>query len=299
MKKLLKIVLWTALALVALAVLLVATLPLWLGTIARPAINAAVPKFTQTPFEIAHLSLNPYTGRFELGGFTLGNPAGYDEKVAVSLGDLVVDVAMNTLCDRYVHIEEVTVDRLFVSYVSGGEHDVDNFTQIQYNVAGGKEKYEEAKKKAELEKEKEAKGEKAEEDDLEDVSKRKFVIDRLAIRNVKLKYGLITIPIPVDIVLKDIGKESDGLTLSEIGEKIWEAILKSAGAVGDGIQALGGLVADGAGKLGEGAAKAADVVGEGASKAVDAVGEGASKAVDAVGDGAKKATDAVKKMFSL
>ena len=298
MKKLLKFIVYSVLAVVALALLLVLTLPLWLGTIARPAINKAVPQITKTEFGIAHLSLNPYTGRFELGGFVLGNPKGYDERVAVALSNLVFDVDMSTLGNKYVHIEEVTVNDLFVSYVDGGEHDVDNFTQIQYNVAGGKEKYEEAKKKSEQAKEKAAQeAAKEDEDSEEDVSKRKFVIDRLSIKGVKVKYGLITIPVPVDIVLTDLGKESDGMSLEDVGTAIWEAILNAAMAVGDGAKALGGLIMSGAGAVGDGAGKAVDAISDGAGKTVDAISDGASKAADAVSDGASKAVDAVKSLF--
>ena len=78
MKKLLKIVGGIILGIVVLALLLVLTLPLWLGPVVKPIANAAVPKMTKTSFNLGHLSLNPYTGRFELGAMNLGNPAGYD-----------------------------------------------------------------------------------------------------------------------------------------------------------------------------------------------------------------------------
>ena len=142
MKKFLKFVMYVVLIAVALVVLLVATLPLWLGPVVKPAANVAVSKMTETEFNLGHLYLNPYTGRFEIGDMVLGNPKGYDEPVAVSLSNLVVDVAMNTVHAKYIHVEEVTVDGFFASYVKGGENGVDNFKQIQYNVAGGKEAYE-------------------------------------------------------------------------------------------------------------------------------------------------------------
>ena len=142
MKKLLKIVGGIVLGIVVLALLLVLTLPLWLGPVVKPIANAAVPNVTKTSFNLGHLYLNPYTGRFELGDMRLGNPVGYDEPTAVSVDNLVVDVAMTTLGDKYVHVEEVTVDGVFVSLVNGGANNVDNMTQIQYNVAGGKEAYE-------------------------------------------------------------------------------------------------------------------------------------------------------------
>ena len=300
MKKLLKFIAYAIGAVLALALLLVLTLPLWLGPVVKPTVRTVVPKFTGTSFDLAHLYLNPYTGRLEIGGFVLGNPKGYDEPVAVSLSNLVFDAGMTTLADKYVHIEEITIDGLFASYVDGGEHDVDNFTQIQYNVYGGKEKYEEAKRKAaEKEAEEENKAEEGEEPE-KDVSERKLVIDKLTVKNVRVKYGLVTIPVPVDIVLTDIGKDSGGATFSEVCEQVWEAILKSAGAVGGGVKALGSFIGEQAGKLGEHASKlgesataAAKAVGDGASKAVDTVSSGVKSASDAVGDGASKAVDTV------
>ena len=267
-------------AIVALVLLLVLTLPLWLGPVVKPAVRVAAPKFTGTTFELGHLYLNPYTGRLEVGGLVVGNPKGYDEPVALSLSNLVFDAAMTTLCDEFVHVEEVTVDGVFVSYLGGGEHGVDNFTQIQYNLAGGKEKFEASERKSEQKKAKaEAAGE--EEETVAEFAMRKFVIDRLTVRNVRIKYGFLTIPVPVDIVLTDIGKDSGGATISEICEQVWQAILKSTGAVNDSIKALGSFLGDGANKTG------------------DALGDGAKKTMDAVGEGAKKTTEAVKKLFNF
>ena len=314
MKKFIKFVLYVVLAAVALVVLLVATLPLWLGPVVKPAANIAVPQITQTKFNLGHLYLNPYTGRFEVGEMELGNPEGYDEPVAVALSNLVVDVAMNTVHAKYIHVEEVTVDGFFASYVKGGENGVDNFKQIQYNVAGGKEAYElkqaeaEAKKaqdkaaeeaeaeaeKAKLEKmtaeeRKEYERLKAAEEAAAEAAARKLVIDKLVINNIRLKYGLVTIPVP-SLTLTDIGKESDGASLGDIVDQIWQAILKSALAVGDGAKALANATA-------EGAKAAASAVGDGASAAASAVSDGASAAASAVSDGAGKAVDAVKGLF--
>ena len=330
MKKAVKIIIGAVIAVVALVLILVLTLPIWLGPVVKPIANAAVPKITQTPFNLGHLYCNPYTGRFELGDLQLGNPANYDEKQAVTLNKLVLDVGMSTLASEYVHVEEVTVDGVFVSYVSADG--VNNFQQIQYNVAGGKEKYEanQAKakeEKAKLEAEKAGKPEVNEEKKSSGSSK-KLVIDKLVINDIKFKYGPVTIPVP-SITLTDLGKKSNGITFAELGDQIMQSILKSATALGDGVKALGGAVGDGAKKLGESAKQIGDSakklsegagktvgavtdvagdgakkVSEGAGKAVDAVGdgakkvgEGAGKAVDAVGEGAKKAADALKSLF--
>ena len=313
MKKALKIICGIVIAVVALVLVLILTLPLWLGPVVKPVANSAVPKITKTDFNLGHLYLNPYTGRFELGDMQLGNPANYDEKQAVTLDKLVLDVAMTTLSDEYIHVEEVTVDGVFVSYVSADG--VNNFQQIQYNVAGGKEKYEAKQAQAKADKAK-AESEKIEAPEAkpESGSSKKLVIDKLVINNIKFKYGMITIPVP-SITLTDLGKKSNGVTFAELGDQIMQAILKSASAVGDGLKALGGAVGDGAKMLGESADKATKAVSESASKVTEsvgnitgsgakavgdgakAVGESAGKAVDAVGEGAKKAADALKSLF--
>jgi len=294
MKKIIKFVIGAVIVVVAVVVLAVLTLPLWLGPVVKPVANAAVPKLTKTSFNLGVLSLNPYTGRFEIGDLQLGNPEGYDEKQALALKRLVVDVDMGTLSDEYMHVSEVAIDGVFASYVMA--NGVNNFDQIQYNVAGGKEKYKaaqaQAQAKAEADKAKKQAQPKADGEQTAEMPK--VIIDKLTISDIKLKYGPITLPVP-SITLTDIGKKSNGVTLAELGDQIVQAIIKAATAMGDGVKLLGDMAGEGAKTVAEEAVKTIDAVNEGTGKAVEVVGdgakkvgEGAGKAVDAVGEGAKK-----------
>jgi len=308
MKTILKFVLFLILGLLALVLAAVLTLPLWLGPVVKPSVNAAVPKLIGTDFNLGHIALNPYTGRFELGALRVANPKGYSEPDALTLSNLVVDVDMGTLGNEYVHVEEVLLNGVFVSYVTGGENKVDNFTQIQYNVAGGKEAYERKQAEAKAKKEAQAKKDEAKTPEPKKVEKasdgssKKVVIDHLVLSDIKLKYGMLTLPVP-KIELHDLGKKSEGVTLAELGDQIWQAILKSAMAAGDGAKALGALLGDGAKAIKMD--KAADAMSAGANKTMKAIGTGTGAAADAVGtsakaigDGAKKATDALKGLFN-
>ena len=145
--KFIKFLFKAILVIVVLVVVALLTLPLWFGPVAKGVANIAVPKVTLTDFNLAHLSLNPYTARFELGGLVLSNPQGYSEKIAAKVGELSFDAETLSLVTDVIHIEEITVKDVFVSYVDGGENNVNNFQQIQYNVAGGKEKYEAARRR--------------------------------------------------------------------------------------------------------------------------------------------------------
>ena len=308
--KAIKILLKAIVCIVAIVVVALLALPLWFGPVVKTAANAVVPGIVKTDFHMGHLHLNPYTARFELGDMQLANPAGYSEKYAVTLGDITFDAATFSLMTDVIHIEEITVKDVFVSVVSGGENNVGNFKQIQYNVAGGKEKYEaaEAKKKQaadaeaekirleEMQNPKAAEEEKAKLAEKEGPSK-KVVIDKLHISGLKVQLGIIPISVPLTIELTDIGKDSGGATFEEAWSQIWAGILKSAGAVGDQLKALGGMAGDSAKQASEAASKAAAQATESASKAASAVSDAASDATKAAGEAAGKALDSLKKLW--
>ena len=326
--KAIKILFKAIVCIVALVVVALLALPLWFGPVVKTAANAAVPGIVKTDFHMGHLHLNPYTARFELGDMQLANPAGYSEKYAATLGDIIFDAETLSLMTDVIHIEEITVKDVFVSVVSGGENKVDNFKQIQYNVAGGKEKYEaaEAKKQQaadaeaekirleEMQNPKAAEEEKAKLAEEEGPSK-KVIIDKLHISGLKVQYGFLPISVPVTIELTDIGRKSGGATFEEAWQQIWAGILKSAGVAGEQLKALGNLTGDAAkqatesvGKAAEGAMKALGGATEGATKALGGATEGATKAASdatkAVGDtmnkateGATKALDSLKKLW--
>ena len=278
MKKALKVVLWSVAGLFALVLVLLATMPLWIGTIARPLVNEIAPKITKTKFNIGKLYVNPWTGRIEVGDFVLGNPEGYSDPDAVSLKSLVIDIDMTKTIGGAYWVELVEVDGLFASYEIGGENNVDNVKQILMNVAGGKEKYEaqqkrkeaqEAREEARQEAAEKAAEEAGEEIEEEEDESMKFVVGRLTLSDIKLKLQVLTIPVP-GFTLTDIGKDSGGASIGDIISEVWKSILSGASSVGDGAKALGGLINSGAGA-----------------------------AADAVGDGAKKTADAVKKFFNF
>ncbi len=275
--KLVKAVLWTLGGVLALVVLLVATLPLWIGTVARPVANAVAPKITKTDFNLGHLYLNPYTGRLEVGDLLLGNPEGYSDPRAVELGKLVVDVAVTSLASDVIRIEELTIDGCFVSYSIGGTNGIDNISQILLNVSGDAEDVAEAREDAEPPPQTEAEAKDAVEDAAEELAeddspakKIRVVIDRVTVRGVKVKLQMFTVPVP-NMTFEDVGKDVGGVAPADVGKIIWDRILKGATNVGDGLSALGGMLGDGAGK-------GADAVGDGAK----AVGEETKKAVEAV-----------------
>ena len=304
--KAIKILLKAVILIVAIVVVALLALPIWFGPVAKTAANAAVPGVVKTDFHMGHIHLNPYTARFELGDLQLSNPQGYSEKYAATLGELTFDAETLSLMTDVIHIEEITVKDVFVSVVSGGENNVGNFKQIQYNVAGGKEKYEAAEaekaEKAKLEElqAKELAQEKREDEPkaAEEKPSKKVIIDKLHISGLKIQLGFLPISVPVTIELTDIGRKSGGATFEEAWQQIWEGILKSAGVAGEQLKALGNLTGDAAKQATEAATKAAAQATEAAGKAASAVSDTAANATKAVGNVAGQATESVGKAAS-
>ena len=306
MKKAIKIVVGAVIAIVAVVIILVLALPLWIGPVATGVANAVVPGITGTDFKLGRFALNPYSGVVRVGDLDLSNPPKYQENTAVKLDAFTVDVGVCSLASDVIHVEEVTLDGLYV-YASGLTGA--NFQDIANHAAGDDSKSAEEKKPAEAKKP-EAEGKPG----------KKVCIDRLTLKNIKIKIGpMPAMPVPT-IELKDLGKPKDandkgGITFEELWKTLLEKVMAAAGSVGDGLKALGSLTGDGAKALGNltgDGAKAignltgdgAKALGDGATKATEAVGNGAKaageaagKAVDAVGEGAKKAADALKSLF--
>lgn len=284
-----------------LAILLIAVLalPLWFGPVVKSVANVAVPKVVETEFNLRHLALNPYTSRFELGDLQLWNPVGYPEKFAVTVGDIIFDAETLSLATDVIHIEEIKVKDVFVSYVKGGKYNVDNFTQIQYNIAGGKEKYEatqaakaEQEQLEELQAKEDAQA-KRENEPSEDAKSKRVIIDRLEISGFVFQWGIFPIRVP-SLTLVDIGRQSGGATVKDALTQIWTSILKSAGVAFDQLQALGGFIGDSAAQAGKLAGDAAAQAGKAAKQAT----ESATKAMSGVTDAAGKATESATKAVS-
>ena len=316
--KLVRFALWGIAGLLFLAVLLVATLPLWINPVATGIAGKVVPGFTGTDFRIDRFGLNPYVGSLSISGVKLSNPEGFGEAAAFSLSGFDVEVSVGSLFTDTILVREVAIEDAFVSYYSNDGKN--NFDVILANV----------------EKAKGPKNEKAVPDEKKESasSKKKVIIEHLRVAGTKVKLMKSDMMPPLmlpTIELTDIGKKSGGATLEEAWSQIVNSVMKSMSSAGDGLGALGMILGEGAknasGSLDAGmkdlsslfdgfsggstsskkkkserkssgmAEKTVEAVGDTAKSAVDIVDKTAKGTIDAVGDTTKKAAEGVKNLF--
>lgn len=272
MKKVGKILIWTGVVVLTLVALLVVH-PLWIGGAVRGVANLVAPKIAGVDFKLGEFGLNAYGGRLHVGDVKLWNPTNYSDEIAFSLDSLDVAVDMSTVTSNVIVITDVTIDGVYATYVK--EEGKYNFDVIAENAAGGSEQ---SSADSAAKTQPQANAVKA--PTAEEQPPVKVIIDRLTIRNVKAKYRMLPIVVPMDIVLEDIGKESGGATWTEVGLEILNAVIKASGDFGEGLLSAGG--------------SALDLGNDGLTNALNA-----AKALDFSGakDSLKGAKEGIKNLF--
>ena len=276
-----KAILW----IVVLVVIALLALPLWIGPVVKGVANSVVPGITGTGFNLGEFGLNPYVGTLHVGDMQLANPTNFSEKNAVALDKFDADLAVTSLFSgKKVRIESVELDGLVV-YT---DPTASNFRQIAANAAGEPEEKSEVAKLAE--ENAPAEEPKAEEAKPAEEAKegKGLQIDRITIKNVTVKYGIVPFKIPMDIEITDIGKDSEeGASIQEVIQLVWQKILAAGGAVGGALGDLGkGALDIGAGAVGA----ALDAVKSGDNG-------GAKEALKDAGKSLKEAGDGLKDLF--
>jgi len=322
-KKLIKVVLWIVVVLVAALLLH----PLWLGQTVKCVANTAVPKITKTGFNLGEFGLNLYTGRVKLGDMQLQNPERFFKEressaknpadvkgdgilstvvahagnavaaagdAVASVGDALASSETNAVSFSSISVDMSTLsaltDKIHIKEIAiadlsfYGDLTFSNIREIADNASGGDaEASEETKPAAEPEK-------KEEEGD----GGKKVVIDRVFITGAKIQWGHVAVPLP-DIEIKDIGKDDDaGASEEGACKAIFDGICDAADAVCKGAGSALKLAVEGAGAAAGAVGAAAETVGDAAGAVVDTVGDAAGAATDAMKDAAGTATEAVK-----
>lgn len=268
-KKILKAILKGFLAILFLVVVAIIVLPLWIGPVATSVANSVTPDIIKCGFNLGEFSFNQYSGKLHVGALSIANPEGFSKENCLEISSFDVDVAMKTVLDKKIYIEDVVIDGLRVSTTLTAE----NFRTIAKNASPA----ENASAPQEEKSVDAAEGVKAD-GDAKNVSENtaqkpsseqvRVVIKKLVLKNATIKINGVPISLS-EITLKDIGEDKEeGASLMDVVNAVWTQIFAAASSVGKALGDLG----TGALDVGAGAVDAA-------SGAVKDLGESAASAI--------------------
>lgn len=318
--KLFKFMFGLVLTIVIVAVLLVLTLPFWIGPVAKTAANRTVPGITGTDFRLGGFGFNFYTGKMRIGDIMLANPEGYSPREALTLREFNIDLDVGSVFEDTIIIHEIALRDVFVSYVK--KDGVYNFDVIADNAKkatacdGGEAIGEERRQPGELpDIELPQKGEEPSEDGDKGQQKR-VVIDLIEISGITVQWGPIPLPLPA-ITIRDVGRESGGVSLDVAWREIYMKVLEEINSLGKGLVGLSemgvglatnsvntvsGALVEGSGVVATAATNTVSVLTDAAKSGYGTVAEVSTNAVDtltsSLKDGAGATVDMTKETLS-
>ena len=242
---------------VVILVLLVAAafvITLTLDSIVRKGVVSVGPQITKSDIKLDGVSISMLSGKGEIRGMVIGNPAGFKTASAINVGKASLKVEPKSLLSDKIIVRSVRVEAPEITFE--GSLKGSNLSALLANIEAFT-----ASEKASADKK----------------PSKKLQVDDFVLTGAKVKLSMTlfegkaaTVPLP-DIHLADLGKGENGVTPGELAEKIFKAIFEKT------TSAVTGAIAD----LGKGVTDAAKNVGKGVS-------EGAEKAVKGIGDLFKK-----------
>jgi len=257
---------------IALVVLFVVA-ALFLGPIIKGAVETIGPQVAGVDITLEKAGVNLFSGNVTLKGLIIGNPEGFKTPSLMELNQFVVDLDMGSLFTDTLVIKKIHIDGPQITYEQALRSS--NVSTLQKNLAPDE------KAPAEEPEEKMAKKKKA--------PAKKVVIEDFLFENGKVNVSItlaggkqLTVPLAT-IHLEDIGKASDGASITEVVNEVFGAITKS---VGQAVAASGNLVSD--------ALKGTSALAGDALKGTGDLIKDPGQTVDAAKEAAGAATDAVK-----
>ena len=183
-----------------------------LDWIVKVALEHYGPDVTGTSVKVGDVEISPRTGRGRLRNLEIGNPAGFASPRAARFGEIILETEPATLRSPVVHVEAIGIDAPTIVYERG-----DKTTNLDV-IASHIESY--VRKGGEGNAAADAKSD-----------KRRYIIDRLLIRNAKvtmtspsLRGQGVTFDLP-ELELRDIGRRQGGVTASQAASIVTNAVI--------------------------------------------------------------------------
>ena len=183
---------------------------MFLDRIVVKAVGEVGPRITGTPVSLSSSALKPWSGAGTLSGLQIGNPQPFGSENIFSLGAIEVDIDMDTLREEVLLVNLVRVEQPEILYINNG--DTDNLRALLANIE-------------------QRLGSSSQSDAGEsEGASRKIMIDdfyftggRVSASHSMLGEQRIEVALP-QLHLVGIGRESNGTTIRQAAEQIFEQV---------------------------------------------------------------------------
>ncbi|MBF0504619.1 MAG: hypothetical protein HQL14_05900 [Candidatus Omnitrophica bacterium] len=180
---------------------------LYIGPIVKIGMEKIGPQITQVSIKVDAVDISLLTGGAQVKGLVVGNPKGYKNSQAISVGAMTVSVAPFSVLSNKIVVRRVQVKSPEITFEGGLSRN--NLSKIMDNVNA------QAQKMGVAPSNKPAP---------------KIEVDDFLITGAKVHVSLtglssqgMTLPLP-DIHLTDLGRDSNGLTPAELTRAVLNAI---------------------------------------------------------------------------
>ena len=237
-----KVLLIVVVVLAALVLITYVAGQFFLGSAVKTGVNNVGPRVTQTKVELNDASLSPFSGTGTLTGLTVGNPTGWSDTNALSLGRIHFDVEPTSVLSDTIVINELVIDQPELTYETKvvASNIGDLLKNIEASVGGGTDKPDDPNAKP-----------------------RKFIVKhfRLADGKVTVGVGPAALPLPLpSLELNDLGVKEGGLTAGQLSFAVMRQVLANV------VTATTGAALKSGGTLGAGATEQLKKTGENLKK---------------------------------
>ena len=251
-----KLFLSVVIVLAVLIVVAVIGVGFFLGSIVKKGVETVGPKITQVSIKVDAVNLSLLTGSARVKGLVVGNPEGYKTPQAISVSSAAVGVNPFSVFSDKIVVRSVRVEAPEITFEGGlrRQQPQQNHEQRECHRQKRRTRCHEHHRQAANE------------------PGRKIEVDDFLITGAMVHVSLtgiggkeMTLPLP-DIHLTDLGKDSAGITATDLTRRVLGAITTAT------IKAVANATTDigkGAGNLGKDAGKA---VGQDVNKITKGIG---------------------------
>jgi hypothetical protein len=208
-----KIILWVGGIIVAVVIIGLVGIFISLDSIVKKGVNTFGPKLTKVDTRLDGAKVSPLSGKGQLTGFFLGNPAGFKTPSAIKVGDIKVGIQPSSVFADVIVIDEVNVQAPDIT-LEGSIMSGNNLSKILDNLNSAAGTNASAKPATPA-------GQKAE---------KKFIVKDLLINGGKIHLSVTelraSVPLPLpEIHVQNIGAKENGVTAAEMSKQIMEQLL--------------------------------------------------------------------------